>query len=41
MAGGDTAVILTTGDGEDTVLFTRLIGVIILQEDFTEAIDRG
>jgi len=41
MGGGDTAVILTTGDGEDTVLFTRPIEVIILQDPFIEAIDRG
>jgi hypothetical protein len=42
MAGGDTAVILTptTGDGEDTGLFTRLTEVIIIQGPSTEAIDR-
>ena len=36
IAGGDTAAILTTGDGEGTVLFTRLITVIIVQGPFAE-----
>ncbi|SPF40515.1 hypothetical protein SBDP1_300023 [Syntrophobacter sp. SbD1] len=33
MAGGDTAVILTTGVGEDTA---RLIEVVIVEDPLTE-----